>query len=66
MTVAELIAKLHTMDQSLPVWIGGTDGPYDPGELDEQDEVHEKIVNGNYSVDKQQYEQIRVVMIELE
>lgn len=37
MTVAELIAKLQTMDQSLPVWSGFTVGPRDPGPLNTDD-----------------------------
>jgi hypothetical protein len=66
MTVAELIAKLQTMDQSLPVWVGSTMGPFGPGSLDSLDEVRETIVDGKYIREKEQYEQLRVVMIELE
>lgn len=64
MTVAELIAKLQTMDQNLPVWLGSNPCCYGPCAV-EENQLHEEVVDGKYLIDKEEYEKLNVAMIDL-
>lgn len=63
MNVAELIVKLQTMDQALPVYTSGTDGPVGYGLLKTED-VHVAMVP--HLGDHGAYVSVPGVLIELE